>query len=59
MISAAIVIGTENSSFVVQPYQAYLIFVGISAFGVFMNIFGYRILGAWNEGACKPGNLPY
>lgn len=46
-------IGSSNSSFVVQPYQAYLIFIAISTFAVFLNIFGYRILGVWNEGARK------
>lgn len=50
-------IGSPDSSFVPQAWQGYLIFVAISTFAVMLNIFGYRILGVWNEGACKSGRF--
>lgn len=49
-LSAATVVGS-NFTITVQAWQGYLFFVLISTIAILVNIFGYRILGKWNEGA--------
>lgn len=51
-ISAAIEVGSSGS-YQISEWRTYLIFVAVSTIGVLLNIFGYRILGRWNEGARK------
>jgi choline transport protein len=50
-ISAAVVAGS-NYTVVLTSWYTYLYFLAISFFAVGLNIFGYRFLGKWNEGAC-------
>jgi amino acid transporter len=52
MLSAAAVAGS-GFTFAIQPWMTYLFFLAISLFAILLNIFGYRILGRWNEGARK------
>lgn len=49
-LSAATVVGS-NFTLAIQPWQTYLFFLLISTIAIVLNIFGYRILGKWNEGA--------
>lgn len=51
-LSAATVVGS-NFTLVIQPWQTYLFFLAISTVAIMINIFGYRILDRWNEGACE------
>lgn len=37
----------------ITEWRTYLIFVAVSLFGVLLNVFGYHLLGRWNEGACE------
>lgn len=50
-LSAATVVGS-NFTLAIQPWQTYLFFLAISSFAILLNVFGYRILGQWNRGAC-------
>jgi hypothetical protein len=50
-ISAAVVAGS-NYTVVLTSWHTYLYFLAISFFAIGLNIFGYRFLGKWNEGAC-------
>lgn len=50
LLSAAAVVGS-GFTLVIQPWMTYLLFLAISVFAILINIFGYRILGRWNEGA--------
>jgi choline transport protein len=49
-LAAAAVVGSAGSYQITQ-WSTYLMFVGVSIIGVFLNIFGYPILNRWNEGA--------
>lgn len=49
-LSAAIVVGS-GGSYEITPWRTYLIFCGVSTFTILLNIYGYHILGRWNEGA--------
>lgn len=51
-LSAATVVGSDFT-LAIQPWQTYLFFLLISTIAIVLNIFGYRILGKWNEGARK------
>ena len=51
-ISAAINVGTDGA-YEITAWRTYLIFLGVSAFTVLLNIYGYHLLGKWNEGARK------
>ena len=50
-IAAAVVVGS-NYTMVLTQWHTYLYFLAISFFAIGLNIFGYRFLGRWNEGAC-------
>jgi len=49
-IAAAVVAGS-NYSVQLTAWHTYMYFLAISFFAVGLNIFGYRFLGKWNEGA--------
>jgi choline transport protein len=49
-LAAAAVVGS-GGSYQITQWSTYLMFVGVSIIGVFLNIFGYPILNRWNEGA--------
>ena len=49
-LSAAIVVGS-GGSYEITPWRTYLIFCGVSTFTILLNIYGYHILGRWNEAA--------
>lgn len=51
-LSAAAVIGSKGT-YQITEWNTYLIFLAVSTFSTALNIFGYRILGVWNEGACE------
>lgn len=44
--------GSEGAYQVAQ-WKTYLIFMALSHIAICLNIFGFRILGKWNEGACE------
>ncbi|KIW46489.1 uncharacterized protein PV06_02158 [Exophiala oligosperma] len=48
--SAAIQVGS-GGHYEITEWRTYLIFVAVSLFGVLLNVFGYHLLGRWNEGA--------
>jgi hypothetical protein len=50
-IAAAVVAGS-NFTIVLTQWHTYMYFLAISFFAIGLNIFGYRFLGRWNEGAC-------
>jgi hypothetical protein len=50
-IAAAVVAGS-NFTMVLTQWHTYMYFLAISFFAIGLNIFGYRFLGRWNEGAC-------
>lgn len=50
--SAAGVIGS-NGSYEPTEWKTYLILLAISTYAMFVNIFGNRILGKYNQGARK------
>lgn len=50
--SAAAVIGTAGG-YEIEAWKTYLFFVAIVTYGTLVNLFGNRILGAYNNGACK------
>ncbi|KAM0716361.1 hypothetical protein Q7P37_007806 [Cladosporium fusiforme] len=49
-IASAVVAGS-NYTMELTPWHTYLYFLAISCFAIGLNIFGYRFLGKWNEGA--------
>lgn len=51
-IAAAVVAGS-NYTIQLTAWHTYLYFIAISCFAICLNIFGYRFLGKWNEGARK------
>ena len=51
-ISAAAVLAS-NGAYVIQQWRTYLIFLAILCFTTISNIFGNKILGRWNDGACE------
>jgi choline transport protein len=53
-IAAAVVAGS-NYTMVLTQWHTYMYFLAISFFAIGLNIFGYRFLGRWNEGACASG----
>lgn len=51
-IAAAVVAGSNNAV-QLTAWHTYMYFLAISFFAIGLNIFGYRFLGKWNEGACE------
>lgn len=51
-ISAAAVIASSGS-YEIQAWKTYLIFLAILTFTTGANVWGNRILGRWNDAACK------
>jgi choline transport protein len=49
---AAAVVAASNFTMVLTQWHTYMYFLAISFFAIGLNIFGYRFLGRWNEGAC-------
>jgi len=49
-VAAAVVAGSNNSV-QLTAWHTYMYFLAISFFAIGLNIFGYRFLGKWNEGA--------
>ncbi|KAM0693232.1 hypothetical protein Q7P36_006485 [Cladosporium allicinum] len=49
-IAAAVVAGSNNAV-QLTAWHTYMYFLAISFFAIGLNIFGYRFLGKWNEGA--------
>lgn len=52
IICAAAVVASSDA-FVVKQWSTYLIFLAILTFALNVNIWGNRILGRWNDAACK------
>lgn len=42
----------SGGKFAVNQWETYLIFIAILTFGTALNIWGNKILGRWNDGAC-------
>lgn len=51
-ISAAAVVGSSGG-YVIEAWKTYLIMVAVSMYGTFVNLFGNRILGRYNDCACE------
>ena len=51
-ICAAAVVASDGK-YVVTQWSTYLIFLAILIFATIGNVWGNRILGRWNDAACK------
>jgi hypothetical protein len=52
LVSAAAVVASNNA-YEATAWKTYLFFIAILSFGTAGNIWGNRILGRWNDLACK------